>query len=119
MHMTKIPQTPTRRYANYHLFDGEAMYGSAEFLRGKGWLFRQDEGPWMEIIEPHDITIGRVELFGFIDMRDRQLALDIAKREAGANTGGGQACCMIGCRGDETCEAGQAVVTQLTAIMAV
>jgi hypothetical protein len=117
MKMQSIPQTPTKRYAVYYADDGAAIYGQAELLRGYGWFFRSDDGLWMAPLTREDRMRGKADLYGLVDLADAQLAEDLARREAEAQAGRCQACGMIGCRGDQTCEGNQAVITQLAAIM--
>jgi hypothetical protein len=116
--MRTIPQTPTKRYAVYYAEDGAAIYGQAEFLRTYGWIFRSDDGAWMAPITRDDVMRGKADLYGWVALSDAQVAEDLAKREAEAQAGRCQACGMIGCRGDATCEATQHVITQLAAVMA-
>lgn len=114
--MRSVPQTthaaPVKRYAVYHLFDDTAIYGTAELLVGHGWLFREDQGQWFELVTPHDITTGRVELCGLVALADAQMAEDLAKREAEAQAQRCEACGLIGCRGGVTCDDGQLVLVQ-------
>jgi hypothetical protein len=114
----KVAQTPTKRYAVYYADDGAAVYGQGEFLRGYGWIFRSDDGVWMAPITPEDVLRGKADLYGWVDLADAQLAADLAKRESEAQASRCQACGMIGCRGDATCEASQHIMTTLAAVMA-
>jgi hypothetical protein len=116
--MTKVPQTPTKRYAVYYTDDGAAIYGQAELLRGYGWIFRSDDGLWMAPITREDVLRGKADLYGWVELAEAQLAADLAKREAEAQASRCQTCGMIGCRGNQTCEASQHVMTQLAAVMA-
>jgi hypothetical protein len=118
MNMTTLAQTPTKRYAVYYAEGGAAVYGQAELLRGFGWIFRSDDGLWMTPITREEVMRGKADLFGWVELSDAQVAEDVAKREAEAQAGRCQACGMIGCRGDQTCEATQHVLTQLAAVMA-
>jgi hypothetical protein len=116
--MTKVPEIPTKRYAVYNTEDGAAIYGQAELLRGFGWIFRSDDGLWMAPLTREEVMRGKADLFGWVELSDGQVAADTAKREAEVQAGTCQACGMIGCRGDATCEATQHVLTQLAAVMA-
>jgi hypothetical protein len=118
MNMQNIAQTPTKRYAVYYAEDGAAVYGQAEFLRGYGWIFRSDDGLWMAPITREEVLRGKADLYGWVALADAQLAEDLAKREAEAQASRCQVCGMIGCRGDQTCEGGQTVLTTLAAVMA-
>jgi hypothetical protein len=116
--MHRVAQSPTKRYAVYYTDNGAAIYGQAECLRGYGWIFRSDDGLWMAPITREDVLRGKADLYGWVALADAQLAADIAKRAAEAQAGRCQACGMIGCRGDATCEATQHVITTLAAVMA-
>jgi hypothetical protein len=113
MHMIATQPTPVKRYAVYTTNDGAVIYGQAELLRGYGYLFRSDDGRWMVPLTTHDLTSGKADLFGWVELADQQFAEDLARREAEAQAVRCAGCGLIGCRGDESCEGQQLVLLEV------